>query len=176
MSLRIGTNGCCCEHGNDSLGSIKCWEFLEGLMNLSPSLSLILWSTVSRPVCLGTKHPSGAYDQIFLLSDSCGFLYVGRSLWREDGSVVYNCPWPLPPQSSLGLTPVGLVTVSDSRLHFSSPPTTRRVTVEVIDPASTREFSAYEFSLTWFASGLTLTQYKTLLQIVLLLRAYPLPR
>jgi hypothetical protein len=30
-------------------------------------------------------------------------------------------------------------TVSDSRLPFSSPPTTRRVTVEVFDPASTRE-------------------------------------
>jgi hypothetical protein len=30
-------------------------------------------------------------------------------------------------------------TVSDSILPFSSPPTTRRVTVEVFDPASTRE-------------------------------------
>jgi hypothetical protein len=29
-------------------------------------------------------------------------------------------------------------TVSDLRLPFSSPPTTRRVTVEVFDPASTR--------------------------------------
>jgi hypothetical protein len=29
--------------------------------------------------------------------------------------------------------------VSDSRLPFSSRPTTRRVTVEVFDPASTRE-------------------------------------
>jgi hypothetical protein len=29
--------------------------------------------------------------------------------------------------------------VSDSRLTFSSPPTTRRVTVEVFDPASTRD-------------------------------------
>jgi hypothetical protein len=29
-------------------------------------------------------------------------------------------------------------TVSDSKLPFSSPPTTRRVTVEVFDPASTR--------------------------------------
>jgi hypothetical protein len=39
-------------------------------------------------------------------------------------------------------SPVGLVaifcTVSDSRLPFSSPPTTRRVTMEVFDPASTR--------------------------------------
>jgi hypothetical protein len=32
-------------------------------------------------------------------------------------------------------------TVSDSRLPFSSPPTTRRVTVEVFDPASTRGLS-----------------------------------
>jgi hypothetical protein len=31
------------------------------------------------------------------------------------------------------------ISLSDTRLPFSSPPTTRRVTVEVFDPASTRE-------------------------------------
>jgi hypothetical protein len=37
-------------------------------------------------------------------------------------------PWELRPYFA----------VSDLRLPFSSPPTTRRVTVEVFDPASTR--------------------------------------
>jgi hypothetical protein len=32
-------------------------------------------------------------------------------------------------------------TVSDSRLSFSSPPTTRSATVEVFDPASTRDIT-----------------------------------
>jgi hypothetical protein len=35
-------------------------------------------------------------------------------------------------------------TVSDLRLPFSSPPTTRRVTVEVFDPALTRDNHFYE--------------------------------
>jgi hypothetical protein len=67
-------------------------------------------------------------------------LLIWGALWREDGSVVYNSCWPSPAQSFSGPSPLGLVaifTVSDSRLPFSSPPTTRRVTVEVFDPAYT---------------------------------------
>jgi hypothetical protein len=40
-------------------------------------------------------------------------------------------------------------TVSDLRLSFSSPSTTRRVTVEVFDPASTRGHSLSLFSAAW---------------------------
>jgi hypothetical protein len=36
---------------------------------------------------------------------------MGLSLWREDGSVVYNCCWPSPAQSFSGRSPVGLVTI-----------------------------------------------------------------
>jgi hypothetical protein len=49
--------------------------------------------------------------RFLLLSDNCWFVYVGRSLWREDGSVVYSCSWPLPAQTFSGPTPMGLVTI-----------------------------------------------------------------
>jgi hypothetical protein len=48
--------------------------------------------------------------RFLLLSDSCGFVDVGRSLWREYGSVVYNCCWSSPAKSW------PYFTVSDSRL------------------------------------------------------------
>jgi hypothetical protein len=46
-------------------------------------LRLILRPTVSLPVCLGIKHPSGAYDQIFITAwqlriCSCGALSLTR--------------------------------------------------------------------------------------------------
>jgi hypothetical protein len=44
----------------------------------------------------------GLTTRCLLLSDSCGFICMGRSLWREDGSVVYICCWPSPTQSLSG--------------------------------------------------------------------------
>jgi hypothetical protein len=32
----------------------------------------------------------------WLLSDSCGFVGLGRPVWREDGSAICNCYWPSP--------------------------------------------------------------------------------
>jgi hypothetical protein len=66
---------------------------------------------------------------------------MGRSLWREDGSVVYNCCWPSPAQLFSSPSPLGLATIFYClrfEIYFSSPPTTRRATVEVFDPASIR--------------------------------------
>jgi hypothetical protein len=121
----------CIQTRSETLGTLN-----YGFLSLS--LRLMLRPTVSRPVCLGIKHPFGAYNQIFYyLCDSYGLVLVGRPLWREVGSVFCMCqrslsrvqvPWDSRPY----------FTVSDLRLPFSSPPTTRRVTVEVFDPTSTR--------------------------------------
>jgi hypothetical protein len=54
----------------------------------SMSLSLMLRPTVSRSVYLGIKHPSGAYDQIFITVTQlrfcwCGVLSLTRGrIWR----------------------------------------------------------------------------------------------
>jgi hypothetical protein len=91
------------------------WRILyeESLTNLSLpelSLSLTLRLTVSRPVCLGIKHPSGTYGQIFITVRQLR-VFMWGALWREDGSVVYDCCWPSPAQSFSGWSPVGLATI-----------------------------------------------------------------
>jgi hypothetical protein len=61
----------------------------------------MLRPTVIRPVCLSAKPHLGPKTRFLLLWDSCGFVDVGRPLWREDGSAVYNCCWLSPAQSFL---------------------------------------------------------------------------
>jgi hypothetical protein len=43
--------------------------------------------------------------------DSCMFVDVGRSLWWENGSAIYNCCYFSPAQSFLGPSTLALVTI-----------------------------------------------------------------
>jgi hypothetical protein len=66
---------------------------------------------------------------------------MGRSLWRDSGFFVCTCCWTSPEQPISGPSSLGLTTIYCClrfETFFSSPPKTRRVTVEVFDPAATR--------------------------------------
>jgi hypothetical protein len=72
----------------------------------------MLRPTVIRPVCLGLKRHLGPKTRFLLLSDTCGFVYVGRSVWRDDGSAVCNCCCrSSPAQSFSGPSAAGLMTI-----------------------------------------------------------------
>jgi hypothetical protein len=60
----------------------------------------------------------------FLLSDSCGFVDVGRPLWREDGFVFYKYCCPLLRKSISGPSPAGLMPIF-YWLRFETPRTWR---------------------------------------------------
>jgi hypothetical protein len=99
--------------GSHFLFSLVFWLFFRlhfwTLRLFKVKVKVMLRSTVSRPVCLGTKHPFGVTTRSWLFSDSCGFVDLGRPLWREDGSAVCNYYWFSPAQSFLCPSPIGLV-------------------------------------------------------------------
>jgi hypothetical protein len=101
----------------------------------------MLRPTVSRPVCLGIYHPPGAYGQIFITGRQLRVLMWGALSNERMGLSFIFAAGPRQRSHSRVRVPLdswSYFTVSDSRLPFSSPPTTRKVTVEVFDTASTR--------------------------------------
>jgi hypothetical protein len=110
-------------------------------------------------VCLCVKSPTWAKARFLLLWDSCGFVDVGRPLWhvcRLQLLLALASAVILGSKSRVGsdiLLPQirdspnmkGLVPIFISprnRVPFSLPPTTRRVRVEVLEPASKRATDA----------------------------------
>jgi hypothetical protein len=60
------------------------------------SLSLMLRPPVSRPVCLGIKHPSGACEQIFIIVLTVAGLLILGALSDEKTDLSFTIPAGLP--------------------------------------------------------------------------------
>jgi hypothetical protein len=74
-------------------------------------VKITLRLTISQSVSVGVEPHLGLMTRYLLLFGSCGLVFVGRPLWREDGSVFFICSWPLPAQSFSGPSPLGLATI-----------------------------------------------------------------
>jgi hypothetical protein len=101
--------------------------------------------TVSQSVSFGVEPHLGLMTIYLLLFDSCGLVFVGALSDERTGLSFTIAAGPSQRSHSRARGPWysrQYFTLWDLRLPFSSPPTTRRVTVEVFDPASTRVNSA----------------------------------
>jgi hypothetical protein len=67
--------------------------------------------TVGQSVSLGVEPHLGLMTRYLLLFDSYGLVFVGRPLWRENGSVFCACCWHSPAQSFSGPSHLGLVAI-----------------------------------------------------------------
>jgi hypothetical protein len=150
MLLNYNTHEVLTSHFKSSihtiLSSLHLWTFRGYLLSRTRRQVKVRFKvtsrlTVNQSVSFGIEPNLGLMTRDLLLYDSYGLVLWGAlSDERKDLSFVYaagthqrifsrvRVPWHSWPY----------FTVSDLRLPFSSPPTTRRVTVEVFDPASTR--------------------------------------
>jgi hypothetical protein len=84
--------------------------------------------TVSQSVSLGVEPHLGLMTGYLLLFDSYGLAFVGRSLWREDGSVFCICPCQLSlsrvwvPWDIWDFPFRRLLRLAGSRWRYSTPP------------------------------------------------------
>jgi hypothetical protein len=112
---------------------------------------------VYRKSVLATSPLRLTTNNFIFQLNTCGYSPYVNPLWRDDGSVVYNCCWSSPAKTFSGRSPAGLTTtfyrlvpvfisprnrwpgyIPRQWFPFSSPPMTGRATVEVFDPTSTR--------------------------------------
>jgi hypothetical protein len=74
-------------------------------------VKVILRLTVGQSVSLGIEPHLGLMTKYLLLFDSYGLVFVGRSLWRMNGSVFCICYRSSSAQSFSGPSPLDLATI-----------------------------------------------------------------
>jgi hypothetical protein len=101
---------CCVYHNTRASISGILHTFLPSKVKVK----VVLRPSVSRPVCLGVRQPTGTRDQFFFRLEiffrqlRVGFFVVFR---LTSGSVFYCCCWSSPEQWRSGLSPAGLKTI-----------------------------------------------------------------
>jgi hypothetical protein len=109
------------------------------------NLSLTLRPTVSRPICLGIKHQSGAYDNIFITVKTVAGLLMWGALSDDRTGLSFTIAAGPSQRSHSGPRPVGLATIFYC-LRFETSLFVASYDSQGygggIDPASTREFVA----------------------------------
>jgi hypothetical protein len=136
-------------------------------LKVKVTLRLTVGQSVSQSVSLGVEAHLGLMTRFLLLFRSYGLVFVKRPLWREDGCLLYML-LALASTVFLGSEPLGLATIFYClrfETNFSSPPTTRRITVEVFDPAPTRAELSVIFAFSLYRLGSDLTKNTSLLHI-----------
>jgi hypothetical protein len=144
-----------------SLMFSACYSLSSSLIRLK-KVKVTLRLTVIQSVSLGVEPHLGLMTRYLLLFDSYGLVLWAASLTRKQVCFCISC-WPLLEQFFSGPSPFGLATIFyclKFETSFSSPPTTLRVTVEVLDPASTRVSDATESYVTTDGQSASLSWYK----------------